>query len=79
MRGMYHGTLTIAGAFRGMLTGTAIVAAGTCADIGGMVSGTLIVERDAVVTISGMVNGSIVDRGGTITVTGMAAPIVAAG
>jgi len=68
---MYSGTLRIEGRFRGMLDGTAIVSAGTTAEIAGMVNGSLIVEAGAVAHVSGMVNGAIRNRGGTVTVSGM--------
>lgn len=70
---MYDGDLRLEedGRFRGMVNGTLTIASGRTVRVSGMVNGALVVEPGADVHVSGMVNGGIVNRGGTVRVTGM--------
>ena len=62
---------TLAGVEIPMVAGDVIVRSGCDVRISGMVAGDVYVEAGARARISGMVSGRIIDRGGSIQVSGM--------
>lgn len=59
--------------FVGMVSGDLIVAAGVKAVVAGMIGGNLVVEKGAKVTFTGMAAGQVLNRGGSLTGSGLVA------
>ncbi|RZL55017.1 MAG: hypothetical protein EOP65_10365 [Sphingomonas sp.] len=73
MKGMHDGDVIMDrdGRVSGMVAGDVIVRSGCDVRISGMVAGDVYVEAGARARIGGMVSSRIIDRGGSIRVSGM--------
>jgi 2TM domain len=76
--------------FRGKIDGNVVVARGVHLELTGNVGGDLTIERDAVAEVRGKIGGDVVNRGGTLRLSGklngklreeegLASPVVADG